>query len=96
VPKIPIQPHHMTEDQPEEGELQLGTVKGMSATHLVFQVSCAALTLILAVSAVKGGKGGFVIAPEAIFLNWWNFGLKRLCRDTLRREDRVGGESAFL
>jgi hypothetical protein len=32
------------------------------STHLVFHRSCAALTLILAVSAVKGGSGGFVVA----------------------------------
>jgi len=35
--------------------------------YLVFQRSCAALTLIRAVSSVKGGKGGLDVEGVAIF-----------------------------
>lgn len=43
----------------------------MRGTHFVFHMSCAALTLICAVSLVNGGKGGFPaswLVKEAIVL----------------------------
>jgi len=36
------------------------------AGFLVFQISCAALTFCLAVSAVKGGRGGLVSAAAVV------------------------------
>jgi len=38
-------------------------------THLVFQASWAALTFSLAVTALKGGSGGLVVAGCDIILN---------------------------
>ena len=45
-------------------------LQGGTQTNLVFQASCAAFTLIFAVSAEKGGNGGFVVELDAMFLDF--------------------------